>query len=234
MSWGSRREHRRRLKLARASLFERLGSERYAKPALNGLDDLLLKHLPASPGFFVEAGGNDGYTQSNTYYLERFRGWRGLLVEPVPNLARVCRRVRAESEVVECALVSPEEAGGVVTVHYADLMSVTAGARGGDADDRGWAARGREVLGLDGEPERFRVPGRTLGSLLDHLGPDSFDLLSLDVEGYEVQVLQGLGRWRPTWLLVESHDRHGLEAWAGDEYDVVAEPTPLDLLLRRR
>jgi hypothetical protein len=39
-------------------------------------------------GYFVEAGAHDGFTQSNTYLLERRHGWRGLLVEPMPDQGR--------------------------------------------------------------------------------------------------------------------------------------------------
>ena len=57
---------------------------------LNGLQDKkVLKYLPTAPGFFIEAGANDGLKQSNTFYLESRRGWRGLLVEPIPELASV-------------------------------------------------------------------------------------------------------------------------------------------------
>ena len=48
------------------------------------LDRQLLPHLDKRKGFFIEAGANDGVTQSNTLFFERHRGWRGLLVEPIP------------------------------------------------------------------------------------------------------------------------------------------------------
>jgi hypothetical protein len=35
-------------------------------------------------GTFVEAGANDGVTESNTLALETEYGWTGLLAEPVP------------------------------------------------------------------------------------------------------------------------------------------------------
>ena len=39
--------------------------------------------LGPNPGYFIEIGGFDGVTLSNTYLLEQ-QGWSGLLVEPLP------------------------------------------------------------------------------------------------------------------------------------------------------
>ena len=35
-------------------------------------------------GFFVECGASDGEFLSNTLYMERFKNWTGLLIEPDP------------------------------------------------------------------------------------------------------------------------------------------------------
>ena len=78
----------------RRGLFEAIGSRRYSRPALHGMDRLLEGLVPARPGLFVEAGAHDGYTQSNSYYLERFLGWQGLLVEAVPELFEKARSRR--------------------------------------------------------------------------------------------------------------------------------------------
>src|SRR3954469_21340764 len=95
----------------RCRLFEALGSRRYSWPALNDLDRSLQRLLPDRPGTFMEAGAHDGYTQSNTYYLERFRGWHGVLVEAVPELHAKAARRRRRSRVVQAALVGPEREG---------------------------------------------------------------------------------------------------------------------------
>ena len=71
---------RRWLSPWRRRLCEAVGIRRYSRLALDGLDAKLEQHLDFDGGFFVEAGANDGLTQSNTYYFERWRGWRGLLV----------------------------------------------------------------------------------------------------------------------------------------------------------
>ena len=105
----------------RARLFERLGSERFSRPALFDLDARLEALLPPGPGIFVEAGAHDGYTQSNTYFLERRRGWSGVLVEAVPELAERARRRRPRSRVVQAALVGPG-APPTVPIRFGDLM----------------------------------------------------------------------------------------------------------------
>ena len=94
-------QHVRRL---RRRAHERLGSDRLSHPSRE-IEDVLVRYLPQRGGVYVEAGAYDGYFQSSTYWLERFRGWTGVLVEPVPELARATRRERPRSRVVECALV---------------------------------------------------------------------------------------------------------------------------------
>jgi hypothetical protein len=62
------RATRKRLVHMRRRLFEAAGSVRYSMPAFDGMDVKLQRYLPPS-GTFLEAGANDGYTWSNTYYL---------------------------------------------------------------------------------------------------------------------------------------------------------------------
>lgn len=64
---------------------------------LNLLDKKLEHHIDFDNGIFVEVGANDGQTQSNTAYFARHRGWRGLLIEPIPELAARCRVARPEA-----------------------------------------------------------------------------------------------------------------------------------------
>jgi len=83
----------------RCRLFEALGSRRYSRPALFDMDEKLARLIPQE-GTFLEAGAHDGYTQSNTYFLERFGGWSGILVEPIPELRSRCAKRRPRSRVV--------------------------------------------------------------------------------------------------------------------------------------
>ena len=64
-------------------LAETFGIFRWSSPALYKIDKHLEKYLPETPGFFIEAGAHNGYSQSNTYYWERVKHWKGILVEPI-------------------------------------------------------------------------------------------------------------------------------------------------------
>lgn len=60
----------------------------------------------ASTGFFVEVGANEPKRFSQTWALEQ-AGWRGLLVEPIPELCEALRQERPRATVIEAACSSP-------------------------------------------------------------------------------------------------------------------------------
>lgn len=215
-------------------MLERTGSMRRSHPALHGMDRKLDAIIDRDGGFFVEAGGNDGYTQSNTYFLERFRDWHGMLVEPMPEMAAQAQRNRPASHVFQCALVPLDHPDQGVEMEFGDLFSTVRDARG---DAGSWVSQGLVLGWRDHRVER--VPARPLSSLLDELGVSNIDLLSLDVEGYEPQALLGLdlSRHAPAWILVEVHDlqtgRAAIAEILGERYVEHELLSPLDVLYRR-
>lgn len=188
----------------RRRIFELAGSDRYSRFALNDLERKLSAHISYRDGFFIEAGANDGLTQSNTYWFERFRNWHGILVEPVPAMAAACRRNRPRASVLNCALVSSNEIKSV-RMKTANLMAFVADSFGRPEDEQRHLRTAIEVQGLESITE-VEVAARTLASILAEHGARQIDLLSLDVEGYEVEVLKGLdtSRFCPRFILVET------------------------------
>jgi len=231
---------RQSLKRLRRGAGEVLGVRRYAQPALYEIDRKLERHLDRDGGVFIEAGANDGVRQSNTYYFEKIRGWTGLLVEPVPELAAECRKNRRASVVREAALVEREVAGATVELHVAGLMSTVAGALGDGAATAEHVAAGRAVQGL-AETRTIRVPARTLSALIDEAGlVGEIDLLSLDVEGAEEAALRGLDlrRHTPRFICVEARDEAAIAVVLGERYRVAEVLTDVgthrDVLYARR
>ena len=204
----------------------------YPWTGLRGLDRKVVSIIGDSRhGFFVEAGANDGIRQSNTYYLSRRRAWRGLLVEPVPSLAADCRRNRPESTVKNCALVASEIDGAFVDVVDVDLMSVVH-----ESTDEQEA-----VLRVAEDVQRIRrsivsIIGRSLSSLLEEIGNPAVDFLSLDVEGYETEVLKGLDlqKHSPKWILVETRKIDSVREILQPTHDLHSQLTIHDYLFCRR
>lgn len=215
----------------RRRLFETVGSRRYSRVALNGLEEKLAPYLGFKNGFFVEAGANDGVQQSNTYHLERFQGWRGILIEPVPEKARACRLNRPGAHVFQTALASTPDIKSV-KIHAAGLMAFVSGnLPGPEAQTQLNNAREKQNLSVIPEIE---VPARPLSDILDEVRPPMIDFFSLDVEGYEVPVLKGMdiSRHRPRFLLIETRDRAAVERQLGNGYVLEAQLTHHDYLFR--
>ena len=61
--------------------FSQIGQSKY-------IDGVLKK---MTGGFFVEAGGYDGESHSNSLFFELERNWTGLLIEPIPSSFKILK-----------------------------------------------------------------------------------------------------------------------------------------------
>lgn len=215
--------NRSRLKIARAHAFERIGSERYSYPGLHDLDRLVQPYLTAfQRGTFLEIGAYDGYSKSNTYQLERAQGWRGILIEPLPSVFRICQKHRTGSACYNVACVS---AGGPAEIELVDrgLMTV--------APDLVPEVERQKRIGP--AIESIIAPTMTLSSIIDDSEFETINLMSIDVEGAELEVLGGLDidRHRPDVLLVETDRPEDIEKAFGGSMKLDAQLSFHDYVL---
>jgi FkbM family methyltransferase len=117
-------------------------------------------------GFFVEIGAHDGISISNTYYLEKFKNWRGVLIEPNQKLLEKAKKVRS-AECLNCAISD----------------------RNGKVEFIPDGAIGRVASSEEKSTQTIEVNSSTLKKALENVeAPEGIDYLSVDVEGHENEV----------------------------------------------
>jgi FkbM family methyltransferase len=125
-------------------------------------------------GIFIEVGGFDGVFQSNTFVLEKYLNWSGILVEPSYNQYEKCKKNRS-CNIYNRALVSFDYTEEFIKGDFEDSSPMS-------------SINGERL----GSKHLIQVKVSTLQSILDELNITRVNFFSLDVEGYELSVLKGI------------------------------------------
>jgi len=139
-------------------------------------------------GVFVDVGAHDGEQFSNSLFFERTRFWHGLCLEPNPAVYDRLRRTRS-AECLRCCAAA--EAGTVDFVQVSgasDMLSGMAATYGADHAAR----RDREIAADGGAQTIITVPAARLRDILAERNIGEVHFLSIDTEGGELAVLQGV------------------------------------------
>lgn len=145
--------------------------------------------------FYIEAGANDGINQSNTYFIEHKYNSKGMLIEAVPLIYNKLINNRNQNNIFEnCALVSYNYTDTYCDIAYCNLMSTNLSDKDDDLirSKEEHIRLGKEYVKDDNYGKIFKVQSKTLQSLLDKHNIINVDLFSLDVEGNEFSVLNGI------------------------------------------
>ena len=149
-------------------------------------------------GLYLEIGGADGFTHSNTYSLEKHLAWTGTLVEPDPDQFSDLKDVRKHNTLINAA-ISVDDTQKFVQLRRVGQLSSIAGYEG---DDCHLQTR------LDSEVF-VTVDAISLTTLLKNT---QFDYFSLDIEGAELGILENLD-WstinKPFFMTIEHNGRPG-------------------------
>lgn len=174
-------------------VFNRFAIHSYSQ---TGEDRIVDYYLGSSKtGFYVDVGCNHPRKASNTFRLY-MKGWCGVVIDANQQLINEFRNERRNDVAVQ-ALVSDSPAEKVF-YHFEEPLLSSADS----AHIERYQAEGRKVR------RKETILPQTLTSILSEKGvPRQFDLLSIDVEGFDLSVLRSLDlrRWQPRLIVCEVH-----------------------------
>jgi FkbM family methyltransferase len=158
-------------------------------------------------GFYIDVGGGHPIADNVSFWFYE-RGWRGIVVEPQPELAALYPRLRPHDAIVR-GLVGRE--AGETDFHMVDRLH-------GFSTMLEQHAQSAKSFGVD--YRTVRLPVMTLAQLCELHQVEHIDFLKIDVEGAEADVLLGgdWKRYRPKVLVIEAvKPMSGEPAW--DEWE---------------
>jgi|688.fasta_scaffold532281_1 FkbM family methyltransferase len=142
--------------------------------SINNIDKKLLKYLDFKDGFYIECGANDGVNQSNTWYFEKTLNWKGILIEPNKKIFKDLKKNRSSRNIFKnVALVSKDFKSKNKKIYL---------------NENNLESKLTETNNLVNQ----KVSVDTLSNILKEYSIYKINFFSLDVEGYEEEVLKGL------------------------------------------
>lgn len=175
--------------------------------------DKLVNSL-STAGIFVDLAANDPYENSNTAALEKL-GWRGICIDPTLRSKQLFKNSNRSCEFVN-ALVGFKNESTIfreISPMRKNRHSWMFGLSGVVSDEssktcwgKGFCISVSELYkrGLKVEHRHMKV--NTLDSILNRFNIHNVDYLSLDVEGFEFDVLSGYST-TPKLLSIEMPDK---------------------------
>ena len=154
-------------------------------------------------GAFVEVGAFDGESVSNTCYLADL-GWKGFYIEPVPEYFEKCVIRHQSNKKIKVHNIAIGPSDGKVRINIAGYLSTIDVETRNTFKNLAWA---KDKI----TDEYVEAVQTTLDRYLSENDIDKeFELLVVDVEGYEWDVLKAFDvkLWSPKMVIIELHDQN--------------------------
>jgi FkbM family methyltransferase len=174
--------------------------------ALNSLDKKMLKFINYKNGFYIECGASDGLKQSNTFYYENFKNWKGILIEPSKKYYELIKNRSNKNFFFKNVCVSFKDENKIIKLMYNNLMTIALTKKNQIIDKNKFITEGKQFLRKKENSFLFKIKGISLNKILDSCNsPRVIDFFSLDVEGMELEVLKGIrfNKYKFKYILIE-------------------------------
>lgn len=147
-------------------------------------------------GCYVDIGANDPEIISNTKYFYDI-GWRGINIEPHPILFNKINQLRSQDVNLNVGIAQKEDS---IEFFQIDEVDGTAGSTFDPQVAKELEKKGYTISKVVSTPV---VPLKK--SLAENLKNNKIDFMSIDTEGFDLEVLKSNDwkKYRPTFVLVE-------------------------------
>lgn len=139
-------------------------------------------------GIFVDIGAHDGETFSNSYFFEKDRNWKGVCVEPIPEIFKKLDQTRNCIKINGC--ISNKigtEKFLRVRGEFVDTEMLSGLVE--DYDDRHIERIDREIKEFGGSKEEIEVTCYDINQVLIDNKINKVDFFTIDTEGNELKIL---------------------------------------------
>jgi FkbM family methyltransferase len=162
-------------------------------------------------GIFVDVGAHNGIALSNTYFFEKELNWRGLCLEPNPEVFPLLTTNRSCLCICGCATTEHN-----VTKQFLKISGSLEMLSGliDKFDDKHKMRIERQLKEFGGSYEVIDVKCYNLNQLLENSGIQHVHLLSLDTEGGEYEILENFDFTKCQIDVITVEDNYGIHPFA--------------------
>ena len=163
-------------------------------------------------GCFVEVGAYDGEYVSNTSGLADI-GWKGFYIEPVPEYYEKCTFRHKNNSNIKVTRAAVGDQNGEIEINIGGPLSTISSDMKDHFETLKWSK------GTFSKSQTTKAPLITLESFLElNQIKTNFELLVIDVEGFEWNVLKNfdIEKFHPQMVIIELHDQN-------DDYLLIRE-----------
>ena len=183
--------------------------------SLDNIDKKLINYLNYKNGYYIECGANDGVDKSNTWYFEKQLDWHGMLIEPHPKLFKSLVKNRgAKNTFINKALVDVNFKEKKIFLSDSDHTSFTQ---------------------YEKKSNYIEVACDNLTNiLLNNNSPNLINFFSLDVEGFEFEVLKGIdfNKYNFEYFLIETKNLEIINFLKNKNYSFIKKLSHHDYLFK--
>lgn len=163
-------------------------------------------------GFFIDIGAHDGITINNTYYFEKNLDWKGIAIEPIPQIFETLKKNRK----CNCILGGAYNKNGKIKFTKIDGYSEMLSGISDSYDNRHKERINNEIKTMGGNIKEIEIDCFTLERLIDEnkdipintVGKKIIDYLSIDTEGSELQILEGINFDKAVFDVIEIEENY--------------------------